>query len=176
MIRKALAVGMTALLLSACVLEAKPPLFSESDGVPVLGGKAIAYDGYELKDGTWTKSNGNDPPLEFAPAGNHYIVAERGKSADSAVALFVPLKDGWLALQLNEADKPAIYSLAKLEGQSLLVAPLMCSDLKSLDVAKDSIAFDGSDCTAKDAKDARSFLQSLASAVPPPKMKLVPVP
>lgn len=94
MIRNILPI-LAALLLSGCVLQAKPPLFSESDGTLALGDKVIAYDGYELKDGRWSKSNGSDPPLEFAPAGHHYIVAERGKAGSTsgtASALLVPLR------------------------------------------------------------------------------------
>lgn len=178
MIRKILTTLAAALLLAGCVLQAKPPLFAESDGVAALGDKAITFDGYELRDGAWRKTNVNDPPLVFTPAGHGYGIEEQGKgrpASGKVTALFIPLKDGWLAFQIVEGSKPAIYSLAKLDGREVLVVPIMCSDLKTLDAAKGAVAFDGNNCTAKTVTDGRAFLQSLAAVLPSPKMKLVPV-
>jgi hypothetical protein len=179
MIRKIVMTVAAALLLSGCVLQAKPPFFTERDGLAVLGGEMTAFDGYELKDGAWSKTNVNDPPLEFTPAGRGYTITERGKSQSKSgrvTALLVPLKDGWLAMQLTEGSKLPIYSLAKLDGHDLLVAPIMCSDLKTIEAAKTVVEFNGNDCTAKTVTDARAFLQALAKSLPPPRMKLVPIP
>jgi hypothetical protein len=168
--------GLT-LLLSGCVLQANPPLFSETEGVLALGETQIAFDGYALKGGTWSKSNTEDPPLQFTPQGHHYVVREQDKSdskSNTADALFVVLKDGWLALQLTEQGKPSIYSLAKRDGRDLLIAPLMCSDLEKDQATAGHIDFEGSDCTVKAVGDPRAFLMTLAKLVPPSEMKLVP--
>src|SRR5436309_14278597 len=116
--------GLT-LLLTGCVLEANPPLFNETQGVLAIGDQPVVFDGYAFKDGAWTKSNTEDPPLVFTPQGQHYTVQERGKTdakSDKAIALFALLDGGWLALQLTEEAHPSIYSLARLEGHNLLVA------------------------------------------------------
>jgi len=178
MLRLLAALAGLTFLLTGCVLEADPPLFAESQGVLALGDGPVAFDGYTLKNGVWTKSNTEDPPLQFTPQDRHYVVRELGKTeaqSNKATALFAPLGDNWMALQLTEEGKPAVYSLTRLEGRNLLVTPLMCSDLKKDDEAARHVAFAGQDCTARDVSDPEAFFARLAKNQPSPELKLVPV-
>lgn len=172
--------GLAALtlLLTGCVLQADPPLFGESQGVLALGTSPVAFDGWTLKNGSWTKSDDDQTMLRFTPAGHHYVVAEEGPKADkkknAAMALLVPLKGNWLAMQFSEPDKPAIYALAKLDGRKLLVTPMMCDDLKKQADLTHFITFERYDCTLK-ATDPVRFLSDVAARLPPPELMLVPV-
>ena len=171
---RTIGLGLMALVLSACVLHEKTPLFSESDAVPILGSQKTVFAIYDRKDGAWVASD--DPTFAALPEGNHYLIPDPTTPDDLASADrfdFIPLDAGHFAVQLR-SDGEADYAIATWDGTELLVRPLDCDALKSSGKSTAIVAFEDDACTLHDSTTSpRDLLAQLLPAAPEPTLRLV---
>ena len=162
-------IGM-GLLLTGCVLQSHEPLFSESDGAPLPEalGKHFVMENFD--DGAWAKEEGS---ITLKAVGHHYVATDEAKK-DEIAALFVPLDKNWWVMQAQEKDKPSVYILAKAEGDTLLLNPLTCEDLKLKPTAAAEISFEGDDCYLKGGQSI-DYFKALMAAAKPAQMRLLKI-
>ncbi len=157
----------TALLLQACVLQSKTPLFADADGELLLNDYGKTFASYSLNAGVWEKEKDT---VTFTATGQHYVVKSEKSEND---VLFVRLGGTWLLMQVGEADKDFAYVLVDARREELLIHPLSCETLKKLDGLPTQISFEGDDCTAATGMDRKAFT-ILAGKMAKAEMKLVP--
>ena len=161
-----LGIGIVALVLSGCILQAKSPLFAEGDAKLLLAnyGKLVTYE--KSGDG-WNKSSDQ---IGFTPQANHYIA--RADKSELEIS-FVPIDGKWSALQAIEAGKPAIYVLVDAEAKELSFYPISCKDLKESGKFASDVEFADSDCFVKPGSDYKALFKALASTPGEASTKLV---
>ena len=162
------------LLLSACVLHATKPLFTDADATPLLGSQRLTFAVFERKDGAWVASD--EPVITAIPEGNHYRVPDPAtpddlQSADSYA--FIALDANHYAVQAM-AKGEADYALATWDGTTLLVQPLDCTGLKASAKTNAIVQFADDDCSMRPSTAApKDLFSQLLPAAPEPTLKLV---
>ena len=155
------------LLLQACVLQSKTPLFAEKDGEMLLNDYGSTFVSYSMNKGEWEKEK---DAVTFAATGQHYVVKSEKSEND---VLFVRLGGTWLLMQVGEADKDYAYVLVDARQKELLIHPLSCEILKKFERLPEQVSFEGDDCTAGTGMD-RMKVVVLAGQMGKAEMKLVP--
>ena len=153
------------LLLCGCILQSPKPLFTESEGKPVLKQFGSSFIAFNRESGEWKKQ---DDVVKFTTVGNHYVVQDKSGNIN---VLFAQLSDQWWVMQTNETGKPATYLLAKFEGKALVLNILSCKVLKTNRSMKDAISFKGDDCTANERMTKNKFVE-LAKSPEPALLKI----
>ncbi len=156
-----------ALMLQACVLQSKAPLFAEGDGEMLLSDYGSTFASYTLSKDAWEKEKDT---VTFTATGQHYVVKSE-KSANDV--LLLPLGGTWWLMQVSETDKETAYVLVDARKDELLVHSLSCDTLKKLEGLPDQISFEGDDCTAGTGMDRQAFT-IVAGKLGKAEMKLVP--
>lgn len=150
-------------LLPACVLHAKQPLFSDADGVLVLGARPVTV--------TVTALDGEKPfnfipgHLNLVPEGNHYRITELHPKGPTELA-FVPLAQGLYALQYG-VGQGFDYALARWDGRRLMVAPLDCARLKTDLRSNLSVEIVNTACRLAPGTEPHSAFASFVAVAPP---------
>jgi hypothetical protein len=129
---------VTAGFLSGCILQSKTPLFSDKDGVLMLGKKTQRFANYELSGLVWKK--GGDTAT-FEPVAKHYKVSN-GKN--SATAEFIALSGGNYVMQFDEGKGSFVYTLASPHGKEIFLYILLCDHLKKQKIA--GVRFEKDNC------------------------------
>ena len=148
------------LVLCGCILQSSKPLFTESEGKPVLKQFGNSFVTFNRESGQWKKQ---DDVMKFKAVGNHYEVQDK---TDNINVLFAPLNDQWFVLQTEEPGKPSTYLLAKFEGKSLMLNILSCKVLKNNKSLIDAVSFKGDDCTANAQMTKEKFVELTKSPEP----------
>lgn len=166
------AVCCVAITLCGCVLQSRAALFPETKGVDALAALGTRFMSESLgKDGTWTREEGE---LTFTREGRHYV-ARNSKEKDEIEVLFVPLGKGRFVMQAQEAeDKPFAYMIATIADGHMILAPMLCDDLKTDSAVAATVTFENSDCWARGTWDTAAFTRA-AKVLTPAKMRLTPL-
>ena len=168
--RLTLVIGM-GLLLTGCVLQARDPVFAESDGALLPASLGTSFVMENLDKDMWNRDEGT---LTLRPEGHHYLASD-DKKKDVINALFVPLDKNWWVMQATEEKgKPETYILAEVTDNALLLHPLFCDDLKEKPAAADAVSFEGQDCYLKVGQGA-DYFKALIAEQKPAKMRMVSV-
>ena len=157
------------LALTGCVLQSAVPVFSASDGEPLLKDYGLHFASYSLDKGVWVKEADT---IDFTARARHY----EATTGDSAMDVtFANIGGSWWAMQAVEKDKGAVYALIEVKGGELFVHPVACKPLLQSAKFGDFIAFKNDDCFVKDGIDAMAMFRALAADPGISDMKLVPV-
>ncbi len=165
---------LATMLLSACVLHSKTPIFSGSEAVSVLGNLPLSFTVSTFDKGAWVA--GDEPVLDARPEGRHYIVPDAADPADLTKAdryYFIPLDSGRYVVQAvtgGEAD----YAIATWDGKTLLASALDCDALKTSLATNDLVMFLNDACSLRPS-DQPPLVQfgRLAQRAGPPSLRLV---
>jgi hypothetical protein len=156
------------LVLGACVLSAKEPLYADSDAKLIFDAPDVTFTPYSLKNGQWVVE---DETMVLKAEGNHYLA-----TADKSLGqfAFVPLQGDWYIVQAGEGKKPPIYALIRNDKGELHVFVLACNAVKKLADANAHVEFVKDDCFLKPGVDHKPLFLALSANPGPDTMKLVP--
>jgi hypothetical protein len=145
-------------LLCGCVLQSRVPRYTDAEAELVLGMSGGSAQMSSWRDGKWVTDRGD---VRIDVRDRHY---EAWAESSSISLHFIPLKGSWYVLQAIEADKSAVYMLAKVTGQSAEAYALSCSDLKKNTRLEAWISFESEDCFINpDAPKEKLFTALLAT-------------
>lgn len=166
--RKALACAFLALVLSACVLSANEPIYSDADTKLIFATPDVTLTAYSLKNGEW---EAEDELMVLKAEGNHYAATIEKSLGQVA---FVPLDASWYVVQTIEDKKPPLYTLVRDDKSELHVFPVMCSDVKKLPMAGEHVEFVKDDCFLKPGVDHKPLFSALSANPGADTLKLIP--
>ena len=168
LLRKALACAFLAVVLGACVLSAKEPLYSDSDAKLIFDAPEVTFIAYALKNGEWVAEEGT---LVLKAEGNHYLA-----TADKSLGqfAFVPLQGDWYIVQTGEGKKPPVYALMRNDKGELHVFVLACDAVKKLTEANAHVEFVKDNCLLKPGVDHKPLFLALSANPGADTLKLVP--
>ena len=162
------------LLLSACVLHEKTPLFAESDAVLLLGDKPVSFAVFNRKNDEWVAAD--DPIVTAIPEGGHYRAQVPGTAEDPAsidTYAFIPIDADHYAVQAI-ADSEADYAIATWDGRVLLVSPLTCEALKTSLKTNLLVGFLNDACSLRPGSlPPKDVMVTLAQVAGAPTLQLV---
>lgn len=142
--------------LAGCVLQARVPLFGDSESSLALGSEGGRIQAFSKTDGSWT-SDGE--PVELKVEGRHYVaVVEEG----FVTFHFMPLQDTLFVMQATARDNPAVYGLAEVKGRAVDISFLSCGDLKRHEELSAWVDFEGEDCFVKPGAPVQEVFATLA--------------
>ena len=163
-----------ALLVSACVLHATKPIFTEAEATLLLGNHKITLAVYEKKDGAWVASD--EPIITATPEGNHYLVPDPATPDDLTSAdsyAFIAIDTGHYAVQAM-AKGEADYAIATWDGTALLVSPLDCAALKTSLKTNAIVGFVDDACALRDSSTPpKDLFAQLLPTTPDPTLRFL---
>jgi len=165
MIRTIVALVVTAVVLSGCVLQSRKPIYSDSQSVLALGASGGTAKMSSWRDGKW--EDDRETPL-VTIVGNHY---EATADSTTVVLYFVALDGDWYVLQAVQPDDLPVYMLAKVNAQTADVYSFSCKDLKDDERLTKWIDFKGDDCLIKDETPAKDLFMELGKIAEAPSSR-----
>lgn len=160
------AVLVICLTLSGCILQSREPIFSSTDGEPLLDGYGTRFASYSLKNESWEKEKDT---VGFTAKGKHYEFRDEKSVMEIT---FAKVSGSWWVMQAEEAGNPVYYSLVEAEPEALYVYPVDCKALREAGKLGSFVEFRDDDCFVKDGVDTAAMFAALAADPGPPTMKL----
>jgi hypothetical protein len=168
LVRNALACAFLALALSACILSAKEPIYSDADAKLVFTAAETTLMAYSLKNGQWVAE---DEPMVLKAEGQHYSATVEKSLAQ---VTFVPVEGNWYVVQSIEDKKTPLYTLVRDDKNELHVFPIACSEVKKIGTASNHVDFVKDDCFLKPGVDHKPLFSALSANPGADTLKLVP--
>jgi len=169
--QRACAAIAAAVLLTGCVLQSAQPVFPEDKGVAILDKLGTRFTSESLSNDEWKAEEG---VVIFAKSGNHYV-AHNEEDKGEVDILFASLGgDRYVMQAREEPTKPFAYMIVEVSDNHLVMAPLLCEELKKIPGIDARVHFDGDDCGVTGTADA-DYFNALAKDIGPGRMRLTPV-
>lgn len=117
----AVALGLAAVLLSACMITSTTNLIPESEAVTPLP-DSFAMTSYTMAEGATDYTRSEDAPGAFTRTGNTY-----GDAEASMNVLFAPLEGSTYLIDVT-ADDGTMYGVARIDGGIMEIRMILMSD------------------------------------------------
>jgi hypothetical protein len=166
--RNAIACAFLALALSACVLSAREPIYSDADAKLIFATPEVTLIAYSLKNDQWEAEK---ETMVLKAQGQHYTA--KIEKSDAEIT-FVPLDGSWYVVQSIEAKKAPFYTLLRDDSGELHVFPVSCDAVKKIGTSGDHVELVKDGCYLKPGVDHKPLFLELTANPGADTLKLVP--